>query len=32
TLLVTGTDSDDARVEERVDSLTCAATLRLHDS
>ncbi|GJU07592.1 hypothetical protein Tco_1124022 [Tanacetum coccineum] len=29
---VTGTDSDDARVEERVDSLTGAATLRLPDS
>nr|GEZ56908.1 mannosyl-oligosaccharide glucosidase GCS1-like [Tanacetum cinerariifolium] len=29
---VTGTDSEDARIEERVDSLTGAATLRLPDS
>ncbi|GKE74374.1 hypothetical protein Tco_1536415, partial [Tanacetum coccineum] len=29
---VTGTDSDDARIEEHVDSLTGATTLRLPDS
>nr|GEZ90183.1 protein furry homolog-like [Tanacetum cinerariifolium] len=29
---VTGTDSEDARIEERVDSLTGAATFRLPDS